>query len=63
MPAPIPIKRDTREIWIHERRPFSELEQVLRSAGDGKVVGSIKINLSGGKPVGLDVRMKIPDRS
>jgi hypothetical protein len=61
MPSPVPIKRpDFREIWVHEHHPFSQLEQVLRRAGDDKSVGSVTINLSGGKAVGLDVKLKVP---
>jgi hypothetical protein len=62
MPSPVPIKRPEPpiEIWLHQRLPYSELEQVLRRAGDDKSVGSVTINLSGGKAVGLDVKLKVP---
>jgi hypothetical protein len=50
---PVPIKRAEPT----ERYPFWKLEEVLRRAGDEKASGNITINLSGGKAVGLDVRI------
>lgn len=60
MTSPVPIKRPDPQV---ERYPFSYLEQVLRRAGDEKAVGNITINISGGKAVGLDVRLKVPARA
>lgn len=61
MPAPVPIKRpDSREFWVYEHHPASQLEQVIRRAGDDKAVGQIVLNMSGGKVVGITAKLKVP---
>jgi hypothetical protein len=63
MTSPAPIKpplRPEREYWVHEHHPYSHLEEIIRRFGDEKAIGNITLNVSGGKIVGIDVRIKFP---